>query len=107
MYETSGGQPIIEEFIRSLQPDTQAKCIRILELLEEFGPELSMPHTKPLGNGLYELRVRGRQEVRMFYVFSVGTVLYIVHAFLKKTQVTPKKELDLVRQRLLQIQRSS
>jgi phage-related protein len=99
MYETPSGQPVIQNFIDGLQPQTQAKIVRLIELLENAGPKLSMPHTKPLGSGLYELRVKGRQEVRIFYVFAVGADIYLLHAFQKKSQATPKKELALAQQR--------
>ena len=53
MYETPSGQPVIQNFIDGLQPPTQAKVVRLIELLEGAGPQLGMPHTKPLGGGLY------------------------------------------------------
>lgn len=87
------------DFIFKTQPSTKAKLTRLLEMLERFGPELTMPHTKPLGGNLYELRVRGKQEVRVFYIFARGNTVYLLHAFQKKTQETPKKELDIARQR--------
>lgn len=58
-----------------------------------------MPHTRQMGDGLYELRVRGKQEVRIFYIFAKGSTIYLLHAFQKKTQTTPKKELETARQR--------
>lgn len=99
LYETPAGQPVVEDFIRKLQPKTQAKLIRQIELLEEFGAQLSMPHAKPMGGGLYELRVRGKQEVRIFYVFARGSTIYLLHSFIKKTQATPKKELEIAKSR--------
>jgi phage-related protein len=77
--------------------------MRQLELLEEFGPLLNMPHAKPLGDGLYELRVRGKQEVRVFYVFAHGDNIYLLHGFLKKDQAIPKREIKLARIRKSEI----
>lgn len=94
-YSTSGGQEVVEAFIKKLQPSTKAKLTRLLDLLSQFGVDLSMPHAKPMGKGLYELRVRGKQEVRIFYVFVKGSTIFLLHAFQKKTQETPKKELDI------------
>lgn len=96
LYE-SGSQKPVEDFIKSLQPSAIDKITRQLELLEEFGPLLPMPHARPMGGGLYELRIRGKQEIRMFYVFSKGTSIYVVHGFVKKTQQTPKKEMAIAR----------
>lgn len=104
MYETPSGQAVVEKFILSMQKSTKGKFIRQLDLLEEFGPALSMPHARPMGDGLYELRVRGKEEVRVFYVFAKESNIYLLHAFQKKSQSTPKKELDLARKRKTEIE---
>lgn len=75
---------------------------RSLDLLEKYGNTLDMPHAKPMGGGLMELRVRsgrGTQEVRVFYVFVRGKRIYLLHGFVKKTQATPKKEIDIACER--------
>lgn len=108
-YKTPSGQEVIKEFIDSLQESTQAKLGRQLDLLEQYGNELGMPHAKALGGGLMELRVRGKrgsQEVRVFYVFVVKNHIYLLHAFVKKSQATPKKELDLARKRQAEIKKT-
>lgn len=102
-YKTSGGQEVVEEFIYKMQASAQAKLWRLLDMLERFGPELSMPHTRAMGGGLYELRVRGKQDVRVFYVFSKGQTIFLLHAFQKKTQVTPSKELGVARNRQAEV----
>src|SRR6266403_640353 len=93
MYETPSGQPVLQNFINSIQKETRSKIYRQIDLLEEYGPQLGMPHSKPMSGGLYELRVRGKQEVRVFYVFAVENNVYLLHGFQKKSQDTPKKEL--------------
>ncbi len=95
LYESEGGQKPIEDFINSLQPDTIAKLIRQIDLLEEFGPRLGMPNAKPIGKGLYELRVRGRQEVRVLYIFAMKSKIYLLHGFTKKTQKISRIDLDI------------
>ncbi len=102
-YDTPSGQEVIKDFIDDLQESTQAKLGRQLDLLEEHGNQLGMPHAKAMSGGLIELRVRGKQEVRIFYAFAVGKRIYLLHGFVKKTQTTPKKELDIARQRQSEI----
>ncbi len=104
MYETPNGQPVIQKYIASLQATTKAKLARQIDLLAAYGPELGMPHVKPLKAGLYELQVRGDQEVRVLYVYATGNDIYLLHAFQKKSQTTPKRELDIARQRQTEIQ---
>ncbi|MCL5666176.1 MAG: type II toxin-antitoxin system RelE/ParE family toxin [Patescibacteria group bacterium] len=88
--------PEVEEFISSLEKSTIAKTLRTLDLLEKFTFNLSMPHSKKVANDLFELRVRGQQEVRIFYCFQKGTI-YLLSGFIKKTQKTPPSELAKAR----------
>ena len=103
IYEAPSGRAVVQDFICKLQPITQAKLLRQLDLLEEFGVALSMPHAKPLGDSLYELRIRGKQEVRVFYIFVKVNRIYLLHAFQKKTQTTPENELRIARKRQYEI----
>jgi len=57
-----------------------------------------------MGDGLFELRPRGRSRIgRAFYCFRVGKRVVVVHAFVKKTQQTPDKELKLARKRMKEL----
>ena len=86
----------VETFIESLTEKEIAKVIRTIELLEEFENKLGMPHSKHLDDGLLELRVRGKREIRIFYCFCKSKAV-LLHAFIKKTQKTPEKELNKAR----------
>jgi len=59
-----------------------------------------MPHSKSVGRSLFELRIRGQQEIRLIYTFSSNRVI-ILHGFVKKSQKMPKKELVIAQQKLL------
>ena len=59
-----------------------------------------MPHSKALGAGLYELRIRGKEEIRLLYCFTSERTIYLLHGIKKQTQQTPKKELDLALERM-------
>lgn len=83
----------VEEFIDKLDEGTKSKVLRILELLEEYGPALRMPYSKKISSNLFELRVRGKIEIRIFYAFKQN-LIYPLHAFVKKTQTTPRRELE-------------
>jgi phage-related protein len=98
-YRSSNGQNPIYEFVQSLTPSARSKTLRLLELARSKGPDLGMPYSRPLGHGLFELRVHDKQEVRLFYVFFAHKKLVILHAFQKKTQATPAKELKIARTR--------
>ncbi len=66
-YRTSGGKSPIDKFIDAQDAATQAKIIRGLELLRTYGSEVGMPYVKYLGGKLFELRIRGKNEVRILY----------------------------------------
>lgn len=89
-FESARGEKFVEEFIKSLDSKTIAKVGQEIDLLEKHGPILGMPHAKKLTGELYELRIRGKQEIRIIYGFFRNNI-YLLHAFKKKTQKTPQK----------------
>ena len=89
----------LKEFIATLEKTTIAKVVHSIELLEEFAHHLGMPHSKKIDDKLFELRTRGRQEVRILYTFYKGTI-FLLHGFVKKTQKIKNKELAIAKQKL-------
>ena len=84
--------------------DVMADYARLLELLTEHGPSLRLPHSRAMGDGLFELRPRGRSGIgRAFYCFLVGRRVVVLHAFVKKTPQTPDRDLKLARKRLKEL----
>lgn len=82
-----------------------ADYARIVELLMEFGPNLRMPHSRAMGDGLFELRPHGSEGIgRVFYCFGVSQRITILHAFIKRTQDTPERELRIARKRMKEVQ---
>lgn len=68
--------------------------------------EVGAPHSKAMGGGLFELRPRGCSGIgRAFYCFCGGRVITVLHAFVKKTQKTPMRELLIARDRLRNVKR--
>lgn len=89
-----------EDFINRLQKTARSKLFRLTDLISKFGPDLGMPHSRKLDIRLYELRVRGTEEVRFFY-FQKQEVIIILHGFKKKTQKIPNREIETAKKRLL------
>ena len=93
------------EDIESWPVDVHADYARLVELLIEHGPNLRLPHSRAFGDGLFELRPKGRSGIgRAFYCFILGKRVIVLHAFIKKTPQTPDKELKLARKRLKELQ---
>lgn len=100
-YEIEYFHPRVLAEIESWPADVLADYAHLVELLAEYGPNLRLPHSRAMGDGLFELRPRGRSVIgRAFYCFVVGKRVVVVHAFVKKTQQTPDKELKLARKRM-------
>ncbi len=84
--------------------DVVADFAHLVELLIDHGPNLRLPHSRAMGNGLFELRPRGRSGTgRAFYCFLIGRRVVVLHAFIKKSQQTPDKELRIARKRMQEI----
>lgn len=89
----------IKKALFKLESSSVTKVLRTIDLLERFGKDLRMPHSKKISENLFELRVKGKQEIRIFYTFrkNYGALL---HLFVKKSQKTPLKELSTAQRRL-------
>ena len=83
----------VEKFIASLEKATIAKVLRTIDLLEKFGHQLGLPHSKKIRGNIFELRIRGQQEVRIFYTFQKKEAV-LLHGFIKKSQKIPKQEIN-------------
>ena len=94
----------VEHFILKLAPTLSAKYFRVTDLMIEFGSNLGMPHTRPMSDGLFELRVKGKEGIaRVFYCTLVGRRIVMLHGFVKKTQKTPAKELGIAQRRMVEV----
>ncbi|MCF6324303.1 MAG: type II toxin-antitoxin system RelE/ParE family toxin [Gammaproteobacteria bacterium] len=94
----------LEKEVLKLPDSLLARYIHLTDLMLEFGSNLGMPHTKAIDDGLFELRVKGKEGIaRVFYCTRIGKRIVMLHVFVKKTQKTPKKELKLAIQRMKEV----
>lgn len=89
----------VAEFVDDLEKLTYAKVLRYIDMLLHLGRNLCMPYSRFLGKGLFELRIRGKQEIRIFYCFG-DEEIFLLHGFVKKSQKIPLKELNVALSRL-------
>jgi phage-related protein len=81
-----------------------ADFIHITEMIEEFGPAIGKPYTAPMGSGLFEIRAQGKEGIgRSLFCTAKGQEIIILNSFVKKTQKTPKKEIDKARKRMKEL----
>ncbi len=97
----------VEKAVLALPSALLARYLRYVNLMVEFGADLGMPHTRALGDGLFELRLKSREGIaRVFYGTMVGKRIVMLHVFVKKTQKTPQRELRKARKRLAEVKRN-
>ncbi len=99
----SGGEPV-REWLRLL-PATDRRTIGEDIKTVQFGWPLGMPLVRSLGAGLWEVRIRLDNRIARVLFVLEGATMVLLHGFIKKTQATPKAELDLARDRLKQLRR--
>jgi phage-related protein len=91
--------------IAALPADMQARFLRLAERIASIGLEsLSEPHVKHLEGKLWEMRLTGRDGIaRALYVTAIGRRIVVVRAFVKKTQKTPRSEIELALRRAKEV----
>jgi len=95
---------LVKDEILALPDSIVAKYVKLVNLIEVYGANLCMPHTKAMGNGLFELRLKGKEGIaRVFYCTLIGKEVIMLHSFVKKTDKTPANELKIATRRLKEI----
>lgn len=97
-YEKENGEVPVKSFLLSLNEKMLAKIFRIIDVLQDYGPKVRMPHSKALGDGLFEIRAKQGSDIsRVLYLFYIGKKVILTNGFVKKTQKTPKGEIELAK----------
>lgn len=91
----------LQAAVLALPPGILARYLHLTDRMVEYGPDLGMPHTRAMGSGLFELRLKSREGIgRVFYCALVERRIVMLHQFVKKTDKTPPKELSTARRRM-------
>lgn len=94
----------LQKEILALPAGFLARYLQYAERMGIYGPDLGMPHTRPMGDGLFELRLMAAEGIaRVFYCTLVGKKIVMLHQFIKKTNKTPLKELSTAKRRMKEI----
>src|SRR5438477_4197070 len=101
VYYSDDVQQAILEFPAGLQ----ARYLHLTERMLTFGPDLGMPHTRGMGKGLFELRLKSKEGIgRVFFCLRPARRIMMLHAFVKKSAKTPRKETRIARERMREVQ---
>jgi len=78
--------------------------LRLTDLMLQFGANLGLPHTKAIKSGLFELRVKSKEGLaRVFFCTKIGKKIVMLHSFIKKSQKTPKNEINIAKSRMKEV----
>jgi phage-related protein len=95
----------VQSEIQQWPAGVAARFTAIAQRMVEHGPALGMPHTRAMGEGLFEVRAKAAEGIgRAFYCTLVGQRIVVLHGFIKKTDKTPLKELAVARNRMKEVQ---
>ena len=99
-YETADGKSPVTDFLDNLPQKMREKVFKTIDLLKIKGNSLREPYSKSLEDGIFELRCKvGSDITRSLYFFYVSKKIIITNGFVKKTQRTPRSEIDLAKTR--------
>lgn len=100
-YITVRGRNPVYEFVNSLPHIHRAKLRRILTLAETYELNILRPYIRKLsGTELWEIRILGKHNIRVFYIASAANCILLLHGFIKKTPKTPFQEIKTAENRL-------
>jgi len=92
----SKGRKPIKDFLDSSSPKQQAKILRVFHYIKEYGLHSIIPHLKKLtGTPLWEIRILGKDNLRVLYVLEYKNIVLVLHCFIKKTQKIDKKDVAI------------
>ena len=94
----------VEQAVLTLPDTLAARYVVLTRRMVAVGPNLGEPHTKSMRDGLLELRLKGAEGIaRVFYCTQVGRRIVMLHSFIKKTQRTPPRELEIALSRMKEV----
>jgi phage-related protein len=100
-YISARNENPINDFLNSLDEVQQGKFARIIQAITDYGLISAIPHIKKLANTpIWEIRILGKNSVRIFYAVPHQNTVLLLHGFRKKSQKTPSKEITTALHRL-------
>jgi phage-related protein len=94
----------VQDEILAMPAGFLGRYLRYSDRMEVLGSDLGLPHTRAMGEGLFELRLKAAEGIaRVFYCTLLGRKIVVLHQFIKKTDKTPHRELETARRRMMEV----
>ena len=99
---------MVEEQILALPDTLAARYVVLASRMTAIGANLGPPHTDSMGDGLFELRLKGAEGIaRVFFCTLIGRRIVMLHSFIKKTPKTPKREIKVAQMRMKEVKHAN
>ena len=100
-FRTEAGNEPVRDWLKAMPADDRRLIGQDIQTVE-FGWPAGMPTCRPIGRGLYEVRTNLAENriVRVFFYVDRLQRMVLLHGIVKKTQATPKNDLELARQNM-------
>lgn len=97
--------PEVQLQVLTLPDGLAGRYVTLTRRMLEEGSNLGEPYTQSMGKtGLFELRLKAKEGIaRVMYCTLVGKQIVMLHSFVKKTQKTPKQDLDIALKRMKEV----
>ena len=91
----------VKDFFNSLSTDARAKVVKVINMLSDYGVLLKEPYTRQIRGKIRELRIKDSHgAIRVLYFTCTGKRFILLHGFIKKTEKTPVREIELAEKRM-------
>ena len=98
----------VEDQILALPDTLSARYVVLTSRMVAVGANLGPPHTDAIGDGLFELRLKGAEGIaRVFFCTLIGRRIIMLHSFIKKTPKTPKREIKVAQTRMKEVKHAN
>lgn len=99
-YTREDGEQPVRDFIDEQPNKMKAKIASVLSVIQELGSDVREPYSKHLEEGIFEARCKVASDItRILYFFHDGKVVVLTNGFVKKQQKTPRREIELAKER--------
>jgi phage-related protein len=104
-YYNQNDRSPIREWLDEIGIEPKAEIFKIFEMLLKYGTDLGLPFIRPIESKLYEVRAKDKSGIyRVLYFAHKDKTFMMLHGFQKKTQATPRKEIDIALKRMKEVQ---
>jgi phage-related protein len=104
-YHNHNGNSPVREWLDDIPIEAKAEVFRVFEMLQKYGIDLGLPFVRFLDSKIYEVRAKDKSGIyRVLYFAHKEKTFIMLHGFQKKTQATPRKEIDIAIKRMKEVQ---